>query len=162
MFLNSKSFSTLVRALRIFCTCEAAIRTHLRHICTIWTYTLRHGPCTWGECDADLFPVRGDDAYLTRCNGSMAFLSTWFQQFPYVAHQHLHLCHIKERGTALLTLVDTSHTVKDQREVLRGRAKAKKWLSCLVVWLPRASTDFLSVPNVQILIGLPIEIEVFF
>lgn len=75
----------------------------------------------------------------------MAFLSTGLQQFPHIAHQHLHLRHIKERGATLLTLVDTSDTMKDQWEVLKGRDEP---IVGLVVWLPHVSTDLLSLPAV--------------
>lgn len=140
MSLNLKSLATLSRALRIFCTCEAAIgkklhqSTHLHHLNLYFC----HGPAR-DECDADLFPVRGDNAYLARCNGSMAFLSTRLQQFSHIVHQHLHLCHIKERGAARLTLVNTSHTVKDQWKVLREGSQGNSWLSYQVVWLPQVS-----------------------
>lgn len=118
------------------------------------------------ESDADLFPVGGDDAYLARCNDSMAFLSTWLQQFSHIVHQHLHLCHIKERGAALLTLVYTSHAMKDEREVLRGRPENMvgchvKWFGCQTQTLNHVSTDSLSVPAVQILVALPIEVNIF-
>jgi len=68
---------------------------------------------------SDLLPVWSDDADVFGGDGRQALLAIGLQQFPHIAHEHLHLRYVEEGRTAGLALVNTGHTLKDNWEALR-------------------------------------------
>ena len=71
------------------------------------------------EVHSDLFPVGGNDAYVSGLDGSQALLCLCLQQFLHIIHQHLHLCSVEEWRAAGLTLIDACHPMENYWEVLR-------------------------------------------